>query len=66
MSKPTTISVEFASEEQAELFGIFLKRLMLDDFKAKCAPYAQSQAHMMQGAADKVLTALRANGMTFR
>jgi hypothetical protein len=66
MNKPVTITVEFASEDQAELFGTFLKRQMLDDFKAKCASYAQAQSYTMQAASENVLRALRSAGMTSR
>lgn len=64
----TRITVDL-TEPQAAALALFLKRLLLDDYTAKCNPadtrpkaHEPAQQYVMQAAGDKVAAALAAQG----
>jgi hypothetical protein len=67
MSKPITVTVEMTPERAAAL-ALFLKRLLLDDFKAKCSKpeLVDEQHYTMQAAADDLREALAEKGVAPR
>ena len=61
------VSVELTGDE-AQAFAQFLKRTILDDYKAKCSPASAGgeEPYTMQKAAAKIRAALAASGFNPR
>ena len=57
-----SITVELPDDE-AEAFAQFLKRMILDDYHAKCARHDQAEANLMQAAGERFRQALAAQGV---
>jgi hypothetical protein len=60
-------------EDEAQSLALFLKRLLLDDFAAKCAPHdtrptatREAMQYTMQRGANKILAALAQAGADTR
>lgn len=68
----TRIAIDLTEDEAAAL-AQFFKRMLLDDYAAKCAPHETrprahepAQQYVMQAAGDKVAAALASNGFAPR
>jgi hypothetical protein len=65
--KCAVVSVELTGDE-AQAFAQFLKRTILDDYKAKCSPASVGgeEPYTMQAAGGKIRAALAAAGFNPR
>jgi hypothetical protein len=66
MKKALMVTIELSADE-ARALAVFLKRMMFDDYVAKCAKHeGTEQAYVIRSACDAVTTGLRAIGIAAR
>jgi len=65
MPPSLTLTIELPTAE-AKAFAQFLKRLLLDDYRAKCARNDDGEAELMQGAGERLREALAVAGIAPR